>query len=86
MVDKQTAIDSKHGDFFYCVNANHISRFRVTGKVKTWKTRPTEFRIPIKFGLYGSYEITDKNAHIFYSNVQTAIAEHPTASIQKGLV
>lgn len=26
-------------------------RVRVTGKVKTWKTRPDDFRIPVKYGL-----------------------------------
>lgn len=27
-------------------------RFKVTGKVKTWKTRPSEVRVPIKRGMY----------------------------------
>ena len=27
-------------------------RFRVNGQVKTWKTRPDEFRVPVKRGMY----------------------------------
>ncbi len=36
------------------------SRYNVrrSGMTKTWKTRPGEFRIPVKFGLYQSGEIT----------------------------
>lgn len=46
------------------INGNrwHVAfqRFNVrrTGMTKRWKTRPTEFRIPVKFGLYESGEIT----------------------------
>ena len=40
-----------------------FKRFNVrrTGKTKLWKTRPTEFRIPVKFGLYESGYITHAN-------------------------
>jgi len=37
-------------------------RARRNGMTKTWKTRPTEFKIPIKIGLYGYEYITDNNA------------------------
>lgn len=33
-------------------------RVRVTGKVKTWKTRPGEVRVPAKHGLYAHTYIT----------------------------
>lgn len=36
---------------------------RRNGATKTWKTRPGEFRIPIKIGMYDYSYITDKNAH-----------------------
>lgn len=35
-------------------------KVRRNGKTQTWKTRPAEFRIPIKFGLYGYGEITQR--------------------------
>lgn len=35
---------------------------RRNGATKTWKTRPGEFRIPVKYGMYEYFYITDKNA------------------------
>ena len=43
-------------------------RWRVNGKVKTWKTRPGEFKIPVKHGLYDYGYITEKNLHLFHFN------------------
>lgn len=43
-----------------------VERWRVNGKCKLWKTRPGEFRLPIKFGLYGHSYITELNAHDFH--------------------
>jgi hypothetical protein len=37
-------------------------RVRVSGRCKTWSTRPDEFRLPVKFGLYQSFYITHHNA------------------------
>lgn len=34
--------------------------WRRKGKTKTWKTRPGEFKIPVKYGLY-SYGVIDHN-------------------------
>lgn len=37
--------------------------YRVNGKVKTWKTRPTEFQVPLKHGLKGPHGyVTEANA------------------------
>jgi hypothetical protein len=38
-------------------------RCRVTGKCKTWKTRPTHFRLSVKHGMYDSFYLTHENAH-----------------------
>lgn len=43
-------------------------RWRVNGKVKRWKTRPNEFRIPVKRGMYEHGYITEKNIHMFHFN------------------
>jgi len=43
-------------------------RWRVNGKVKTWKTRPGEFKIPVKHGMYDYGYITEKNLHMFHLN------------------
>ena len=36
------------------------------GRTQTWKTRPTEFRIPVKFGLYAKGQIWHSNASEFH--------------------
>lgn len=38
-------------------------RCRVNGKCQTWKTRPLEFRLPVKHGLRNTFQITQDNAH-----------------------
>ena len=35
---------------------------RAMGACKTWKTRPNEFKLPVKYGLYQSFYITQDNA------------------------
>lgn len=37
-------------------------RAKVSGTVKTWKTRPTEVKVPIKHGMYNHGYLTEKNA------------------------
>ena len=41
-------------------------KFKVTGKVKQWKTRPGEFRIPVKAGLNFHTTINNNNLNDFY--------------------
>ena len=38
-------------------------RCRVNGKCKTWKTRPDDFRLPVKYGLKECFYIDNRNAH-----------------------
>jgi hypothetical protein len=37
-------------------------RVRRNGATKTWKTRPGEFRIPVKYGMYEYFYIDQNNA------------------------
>jgi hypothetical protein len=39
--------------------------WRANGKCKTWITRPEEFKLPIKYGLYTYGYLTNANAHLF---------------------
>jgi len=41
------------------------NNWRASGKCKTWKTRPEEFKLPIKFGLYESSYLTHENCNLF---------------------
>ena len=43
-----------------------VERWRRNGMTKTWKTRPGEFRIPIKHGLRAYSYLTHDNAHEFH--------------------
>ena len=40
----------------------HTEVWRRNGKTQTWKTRPGEFRVPVKHGLYAYGEIRETDA------------------------
>ena len=64
-VSKPVATQAAHGQVFYHVTAQNADgsavRVRVSGRCKTWKTRPDEFRLPVKYGLRESLAITHEN-------------------------
>ena len=43
-----------------------VMRVRVSGTCQTWKTRPADFRLPVKYGLYESGAIDQGNAAQFH--------------------
>lgn len=52
-------------------------RWRVNGKLKEWKNRPGEFRLPIKWGLKTGGYLTHQNAHMFTLTEEEAIKDAP---------
>lgn len=80
MITKEQALALRYGQELHCEVVHtckrttgprggvkeHIVRVRVSGVCKTWKTRPTEFRVPVKYGLYESSAITETNARSFH--------------------
>jgi hypothetical protein len=44
----------------------NITRVRPSGRCQTWKTRPDDFRLPVKYGLYESSAIVPSNAEDFH--------------------
>ena len=44
-----------------------ITRYRRNGKTETWKTRPDDFRIPVKHGLKSCGQIHPGNAAQFHT-------------------
>lgn len=46
---------------------DYIQVWRNNGAIKTWKTRPGEFRIPVKHGMYDYSEINHNNASEFHT-------------------
>jgi len=67
MLTKADCVNASYRDEFHHVSATNADgtpvRCRVNGACKTWKTRPEEFRLPVKYGLRECFYITQDNAH-----------------------
>ena len=64
MITKQQALTSRHFEHVTVKNSDGTpARCRAMGKCQVWKTRPDEFKLPVKHGLYQSFYITQDNAH-----------------------
>ena len=63
MITKQIAITARNFEHVSVKNKDGTpARCRAMGKCKVWKTRPDEFKLPVKHGLYDSFYITMENA------------------------
>lgn len=47
--------------------SERITHVRRSGATKVWKRDPLRFRVPIKFGMYESGEITEDNCELFHT-------------------
>jgi len=67
MITKEQATSLGHGDILHHVSVRNADgtpvRCRVNGMCKTWKTRPGDFRLPVKYGLRDCFYITPSNAN-----------------------
>lgn len=54
-------------------------RWRVNGKVKTWKRTPEAVRIPVKHGLFHYDYLTERELHLLEKSEDLAILAHNTA-------
>lgn len=53
-----------------------ITRYRVTGAPKMWKTKPHRVKVPIKFGMYGPHGyIEEWNLEFFHTPDSCPIKE-----------
>lgn len=63
MITKEQALALKlREEIHSSLNRNRdgtCAKWRVNGQVKTWKTRPEEFRVPVKYGMYTYGYVTD---------------------------
>lgn len=68
MIELERAKKLTHGEIAYhCINRNadgSPQRWRINGKVKTWKRSPDRIQIPIKYGLWGYDYITENDLHL----------------------
>jgi len=58
----------------------HQIRVRVAGSLKTWKTRPKEFSLPVKYGLKEWAHITHDNGMYWHRS-----SECPELVIERGV-
>lgn len=65
MITKQDALtaDRFHEDH---EPAGKIYEWRRNGATQTWKTRPDDFRIPVKYGYRSTSQLTQADAHRFH--------------------
>ncbi len=80
MVTKEQAQVESHFHYGECVRTIgprggetlKQENWRRSGMTKTWKTRPDEFSVPIKYGLYNSSYLTHSNASEFHTAANCA--------------
>jgi hypothetical protein len=62
-----TPLQAKTESRFHFYDAKpECENWRRSGQTQTWKTRPNEFRVPIKFGLRESSALTESNLEYFH--------------------
>ena len=70
MITLEQAKSLTHGQVLhddYAVNADGTcQRWRVNGKVKTWKRQPWRIRIPVKCGLYNYGYVTEATLKLMH--------------------
>ena len=69
MITKTQAVNLKHGDILHMPNYFNADgtpqRWRVNGQVKTWKTMPDRFKVPLARGMYEHCYLREDNADWF---------------------
>src|SRR5690349_20041418 len=85
MITKEQAIKITSYVYTYVPTENKINRWKVNGVCKTWKTRPNEFRLPVKHGMYSYWYVDQYNAEHFFSTVDEALEKYPNAKLQSNM-
>lgn len=80
MITKEIAVALHHGKTLYHVSMKNADksalRVRVNGNCQTWKTRPAEFKLPIKHGMYQYGYITEKNGNEWTTEEPEAVTKN----------
>jgi hypothetical protein len=63
MITKEQALTA---DMFHAVSNGRCMKWRRNGRTKTWKRSPERFSVPVSYGLYDHWYITEENAHKFH--------------------
>ena len=60
------AVAAQWGDLLYHATEKgrdgKPAKCRVSGRCTTWKTMPDDFKLPVRYGLYRHFYITEDNA------------------------
>ena len=74
MISKEHAMKLRYGQTLHMIsyNNNKLVRVRVSGKCQTSKTRPNDFRVPVKYGLYEHGAIDQDNKERFFFTADEA--------------
>ena len=68
MISKAEALTTTHFEHVTLKGSDKKPiRCRAMGKCQVWKTRPNDFKLPVKHGMYNSFYITQDNAHEWIS-------------------
>ena len=67
MLTLHDLLSCRHGAILHHVTLRNADgtplRCRVNGRLQTWKTRPGDFKLPVKHGLRDYFYITQAHAH-----------------------
>lgn len=84
MVTKEQAVEAgMHGGTFHygTCTENRKEQWRANGACKVWKTRPDEFRLPIKFGIRDYSYLTDLNAAEFHRDSDCPLLKEDASGV-----
>lgn len=86
MITASLAASLSHGTILYHMREKNSDgspvRCRINGKCKLWKTRPDEFRLPVKYGLKTCFYINEQTAAGWTVNELEAKGEMPIGYMQ----
>jgi len=80
MITKEIAMSQPHELWHSRVSNKDGTpvRARINGKCIVWKTRPADFKLPVKHGLKDCFYITPANAHLWCLPDRWRIEQHYT--------
>jgi hypothetical protein len=55
----------------------NVTRYRRNGETKLWKTRPAEFRVPVKWGMRGYAYITELDVRDWHTPDECPLLDEP---------
>ena len=59
-----------------------IVQVRPSGKCQLWKTRPEDYRMPFKYGMYQSGEVTPRYAADFHTVADCPLTLQPEGNVK----